>query len=61
MAYELLKGGSTFAFQYMVMELGGGGHCSQQSLAGRKGYMAIFNEESQTQEQQITPPKLQVT
>lgn len=46
----------------MIMELGGGGQCSQQSLAGRKGYMAIFNEESQTQkEQKITTAKLQVT
>lgn len=62
MAYELLKGGSTFVFQYMVIELGGRGQCSQQCLAGRKGYMAIFNEESQTQEKQlITMAKLQVT
>lgn len=44
----------------MVIELGGGGQCSQQSLASRKGYMAIFKEESQTQEQ-MTKAKLQVT
>lgn len=32
------------------------------SLAGRKGYKAIFNEESQIQEEQkITTAKLQVT
>lgn len=45
----------------MVMELGGEGQCSQQSVAGRKGYMAIFNEERQIQEEQKITAKLQVT